>query len=128
MAAPTDKVRPLVQESTLTGGNPAQEEEYPIPLDPNQDAPEAQGMFYQPPSPSTTKDKTTYHTRDSSNNLISKDQKISEEVRLVDEVFTRKSQDRTITIPAGFTWIRHNLIIENGVNVIIENGAELLVL
>jgi hypothetical protein len=128
MAIPTDRVRPLVQESTVTGGNPAEEQEYPLPLDPNEDAPEVQGIFYQPPSPSTTRDETTYHTRDADDNLVAKDAKLETESRLVDQVFVRHSQDRNVTIPAGFTWVRHDLIIESGVEITIEDGAELLLI
>ncbi len=128
MAAPTDKVRPLVQESAFTGGDPADEVEYPEPLNPNEDGMEAQGMFYQPPSPSTTRDKTTYHTRDDQDNLVSKDQQVETEVRLLDEVFIRLEQDRNVTIPSGFCWLRRNLRIAAGVNITIKSGAELKII
>lgn len=128
MAIPADKVRPLVQESSVTGGNPAEEQAYPLPLDPNEDAIEAQGVFYQPPSPSTTRDETTYHTRDDEDNLIAKDSHLTEEVRLVDKVFARRLQDRDVTIPSGFTMIRRDLDIASGVTINIEPGAELLLL
>ncbi len=76
MAAPADKVQLHKQESSAGGGDPADADDFSIlaeVLDPNEDAPEVQGVFFQPPSPSTVSDKLVYATRDSSGNLIFRD-------------------------------------------------------
>lgn len=72
MAAPVDRVRLLKNESPGTGGT-EDDGGFPAQLDANEDAPEMQGWFLQPPSPSTTKDELVYARRDASGNLIFRD-------------------------------------------------------
>lgn len=79
MAAPADRVQISKQESTAAGGDDADADPYNYaPLDPNEDAPEVQGVFIQPPSPSTTKDGLVYVSRDSAGNMLLKDGNQSE--------------------------------------------------
>lgn len=63
----TDKVRPIKQESSGTGGNPSDDVEYlNSPANPNQDALEARGYFIQNNSSSDT---NVIVSRDASNNM-----------------------------------------------------------
>ncbi len=63
MAAPTDRVQILKNESVAGGGDGADAEDgYPVHLDPNEDAPEVHGIFFQG---SSGKDELVYVTRDS---------------------------------------------------------------
>lgn len=120
-----DRVQVIIRESSATGGNGSEEEDLPRPIMPQEDAPEVAGIFVQS---ATARDQTVYVTRDVANNLISKDQTVTNTVRLVDEVFVRMQQDADITIPATFTWVRHDLMINDGITVTIQDGAELLLI
>jgi len=72
MTAPVDRVQLRKNESVAGGGSSADDYfGFPATLDPTQDAPEVQGVFFQPPG--GPKDETTYITRDPSGNLIFKD-------------------------------------------------------
>lgn len=74
MAAPTDRVQLRKNESAAGGGDAADDDlGFPALLDPNEDAPEMQGWFLQPPSPSTSRDEEVYARRDSSGNLVLRD-------------------------------------------------------
>jgi len=73
MAAPVDRVQVLKNESAAGGGDPLDEEEgFPTQLNPNEDAPEVQGLFFQPPGGSST-DELVWITRDVSGNLLFRD-------------------------------------------------------
>lgn len=74
MATPQDKVQLQKQESAAGGGDAADSDDFLMaPLDPNEDAPELQGVFFQPPAPSTSQDENVYITRDGSDNLVFRD-------------------------------------------------------
>lgn len=69
MAAPTDRVQLLKQESTAIGGQDADARDYPVPLNSQQDAPEVMGIFLQDAS---NRDETTYIAR-AGNDMIFRD-------------------------------------------------------
>lgn len=75
MPAPTDRVQLHKQESAADGGDAADSDEFlvTLPLEPNEDAPEVQGLFLQPPAPSTAKDEDVYLTRDAAGNMVFRD-------------------------------------------------------
>lgn len=70
MAAPTDRVQVVKLERTANGGDDADSDILPAPIDPNEDGLEARGYFVQGPS---GVDETTYITRDVSGNMIFRD-------------------------------------------------------
>lgn len=70
MAAPTDRVQVVKLERTANGGDDADSDILPAPIDPNEDGLEARGYFVQGPS---GVDETTYITRDGSGNMIFRD-------------------------------------------------------
>lgn len=80
MPKPTDRVQLHKQESAAGGGDAADSDEFlvTLPLEPNEDAPEVQGVFFQPPAPSTVKDEEVFICRDSSGNLCFKDENNTE--------------------------------------------------
>jgi len=81
VAKPADKVQLQKQESVAGGGDAADVDEFlsTLPLDPNEDAPEVQGVFFQPPAPSVTKDEDVYIGRDAAGNMCFKDQNNTEQ-------------------------------------------------
>jgi len=81
MAVPVDRVQVLMNESPGLGGT-QDSEGFPTVVNPNKDAPEGQGFFFQPPAPSTAKDNTVYVTRDASDNMLFKDGVVPGEITL----------------------------------------------
>lgn len=74
MPAPADRVQLRKNESAAGGGDAADDDlGFPALLNPNEDAPEVQGLFLQPPSPSVVRDKLVWITRDGSGNLLFRD-------------------------------------------------------
>lgn len=73
MAAPADRVQLTKWETAAGGGDAADESGFHEPLEPNEDAPEVQGFFLQPPKPSTARDALVYVTRDASGNMVFRD-------------------------------------------------------
>jgi hypothetical protein len=65
-----DRVRALKQESSATGGNGADDVEYPTPVKNNQDALDSRGYFVQN---DTSNDTTSLITRDASDNMTFQD-------------------------------------------------------
>ena len=61
MTAPTDRVQLLKRESTALGGQDAEEQDWPVPLNPQEDAIEAMGVFFQD---ATYRDEQVYIARD----------------------------------------------------------------
>lgn len=120
-----DRVQVMVRETTATGGADSDEEDYPHPIQPNEDGIEVRRVYIQNDS---SRDETVYVDRDSSNNATIKDAALPEVARFVDTVFVRPVQDRDITVPAGFVWMRHDLELADGTDVTVENGAEVLIL
>lgn len=80
MAVPADRVQAIKRESAAGGGDAAEDVDYLTPLDPTEDALEAQGLFVQPPG--GPRDETTYVTRDGSGNMLLRDQIGGTELRL----------------------------------------------
>jgi len=78
MAAPTDRVQLLKQESTALGGQDADSCDYPVPINSQQDAPEVMGVFFQDAS---NRDETTYIAR-AGNNMVFRDVATGAEVTL----------------------------------------------
>lgn len=81
MAKPRDKVHLLKQEFVSTGGDAADETGAILgecPLEPNEDAPEVQGIFFQPPTPSTVVDEEVWIGRDDSGNMCFRDENTPE--------------------------------------------------
>lgn len=80
MTAPADRVQLTKQESTSGGGDAADSDEFlnSCPLEPNEDAPEVQGVFFQPPSPSVVKDEEAYIARNAAGDLCFKDENTTE--------------------------------------------------
>lgn len=60
MPAPTDRVQPLKQETTALGGQDADARDYPVPINPQQDAIEVMGVFLQD---AANRDEAVYVTR-----------------------------------------------------------------
>lgn len=74
MAKPVDRVQLSKQESAAGGGDAADSDDFlHSPLEPNEDAPEVQGLFIQPPAPSVVRDELVYVTRDGAGNMIFRD-------------------------------------------------------
>lgn len=60
-------------ESTANGGDDADVQPWSEPIDANEDGLDCQGVFMQPPQPSTSKDENVYITRDAAGNMVFKD-------------------------------------------------------
>jgi len=75
MTKPVDRVQLQKQESASGGGDAADQDEFlsTCPLDPHEDAPEVQGVFFQPPSPSVLRDENVYLGRDVAGNMLFRD-------------------------------------------------------
>lgn len=69
MTAPTDRVQLLKQETTALGGQDVDARDYPVPVNPQQDAPEVMGIFVQDGS---NRDENVYIAR-SGNDMVLKD-------------------------------------------------------
>lgn len=80
MPKPVDRVQLQKQESVAGGGDASDVDEFlnTLPLDPNEDAPDVQGVYIQPPAPSTVKDEEVYISRDDSGNMCFKDENNTE--------------------------------------------------
>ena len=80
MAKPADRVQLQKQESAAGGGDPADADEFlgTCPLEPNEDAPEVQGVYFQPPAPSTDRDEEVYIGRNADGDLCFKDENNAE--------------------------------------------------
>lgn len=87
MPKPPDKVQLIKQESTAGGGDPADNNDFytEAPLDPTEDAPEVQGVFFQ--DTVNANDEAVYISRDG-DDMIFKDKAVSTEVTLTDLLAT----------------------------------------
>jgi len=75
MAKPADRVQLHKQESVANGGDAADVDPFlsTCPLEPNEDAPEVAGIYFQEPAPSTVRDEEVYISRDASGNMCFRD-------------------------------------------------------
>lgn len=126
MTAPADRVQVYKQESAALGGDAADETDYMTPLNPGEDAPEVQGIFFQPPgSTLATRDEAVYATRDAAGNLILRDSITAAEVTL-DSMLNPHVISANTTIPAGHSKVIPRYIeIAAGINLEIGAGADL---
>jgi hypothetical protein len=74
MTAPTDRIQLLKQESTALGGQDAEARDYPVPITPQDDAPEVAGVFFQD---ATNRDEQVYLVR-ASGRLAARDEAFAE--------------------------------------------------
>ena len=83
MPKPPDKVQINKQESVAGGGDPLDNDELfeTAPLQPWEDAPEVQGLYFQPTN-SGINDEDVYITRDLSGNMLFRDQVVGAEASL----------------------------------------------
>ncbi len=73
MAKPTDRVQLRKNESAAGGGDPADDDlGFPATLDAAEDAPEVQGLFFQPQGGPA--DEEAWITRDGGGNLLFRDE------------------------------------------------------
>jgi len=89
MPKPPDKVQLIKQESTAGGGDPTDNDELYLesPLDPTEDAPEVQGVFFQDKGGGQSNDENVYITRDG-DDLVFNDKTVASEVILNDLLAT----------------------------------------
>jgi hypothetical protein len=71
VSAPADRIQVIKRESSVGGGDPAEDVDYFAPIDATEDAVEAQGLFIQPPGGPT--DEACYITRNGAGDMLFKD-------------------------------------------------------
>ena len=115
MSKPPDKVQLLKEESTTGGGDPFDNDELFVwkPLDPNEDAPEVQGIFLQSTA-SGVKDENVYITINGFD-MIFRDDTVAAEVTL-SVLFATASG-------SGLTALQHKTL-RQGIHFIPDGPAE----
>ena len=101
MSKPPDRVQLIKQESAAGGGDPSDVDELYLetPLDPSEDAPEVQGLFFQ--DTIAPKDEDVYITRNGDDMILS-DKSVGIEVSLTDLLATASG--------SGITELQHKAL------------------
>lgn len=100
MTAPTDRVQLLKQESTALGGQDSDAKDYPVPINPQQDAPELMGVFLQDGS---NRDENCYITR-SGNDMLFRDATVAAEKTLTQLLTGLDFTNYVFDVAGGFTY------------------------
>jgi hypothetical protein len=85
VSKPADKVQIYKRESTAGGGDPSDNDDFyqDKPLDPSEDAPEVQGVFFQDATGGQANDEDVYAVRNG-DDLVFRDKTVGAEVTLND--------------------------------------------
>jgi hypothetical protein len=100
MAKPVDRVQLIKQESAAGGGDASDVDEFftESPLDPNEDAPEVQGVYFQPTASGT--DEDVYITRND-DDMVFRDKVVGTEATLTELLATTSGGGLNVTAASG---------------------------
>ena len=129
MAVPPDRVQLIKQESAALGGDGSEDVPYNTPIEPQEDAIEAAGLFLQDAS---NRDETTLIWRDTDNDMKFKDGNNPSGATLTDllddsDYVLHHIIDEDVIVVTETTRLCRDGEIQTGIEIYIQDGGELLI-